>query len=162
MDENGVVIKNKSRLVAQGFRQEEGIDYDETFAPVARIEAIRIFLAYAAYMGFMVYQMDVKSAFLNGKILEEVYVQQPHGFESSEFPNHVMDIQENDKNRSQNNKTEHENGKSVKEKSSQSQKSTKSQSLIKSKSTPGSRFGKSIENRTRNPKLPKVGPPVPT
>ncbi|GKF76215.1 retrovirus-related pol polyprotein from transposon TNT 1-94, partial [Tanacetum coccineum] len=92
MDENGVVIKNKARLVAQGFRQEEGIDYDETFAPVARLEAIRIFLAYAAYMGFMVYQMDVKSAFLNGKISEEVYVQQPPGFESSEFPNHVCKL----------------------------------------------------------------------
>ncbi|GJZ16866.1 retrovirus-related pol polyprotein from transposon TNT 1-94 [Tanacetum coccineum] len=92
MDENGVVIKNKARLVAQGYRQEEGIDYDETFAPVARLEAIRIFLAYAAYMGFMVYQMDVKSAFLNGKISEEVYVQQPPGFESSEFPNHVCKL----------------------------------------------------------------------
>ncbi|GKD94524.1 retrovirus-related pol polyprotein from transposon TNT 1-94 [Tanacetum coccineum] len=92
MDENGVVIKNKSRLVAQGFGEEEGIDYDETFAPATRIEAIMIFLAYAAYMGFMVYQMDVKSAFLNGKILEEVYVQQPHGFESSEFPNHVCKL----------------------------------------------------------------------
>ncbi|GJT53646.1 retrovirus-related pol polyprotein from transposon TNT 1-94 [Tanacetum coccineum] len=92
MDENGVVIKNKARLVAQGFRQEEGIDYDETFAPVARLEAIRIFLAYAAYMGFMVYQMDVKSAFLNGKISEEVYVQQPLGFESGEFPNHVYKL----------------------------------------------------------------------
>ncbi|GKB66088.1 retrovirus-related pol polyprotein from transposon TNT 1-94 [Tanacetum coccineum] len=84
--------KNKARLVAQGFRQEEQIDYDETFAPVARLEAIQIFLAYAAYMGFMVYQMDVKSAFLNGKISEEVYVQQPPGFESSEFPNHVCKL----------------------------------------------------------------------
>ncbi|GKC81751.1 retrovirus-related pol polyprotein from transposon TNT 1-94 [Tanacetum coccineum] len=72
MDENGVVIKNKARLVAQGYNQQEGIDYEETFAPVARLEAIRIFLAYAAYMGFMVYQMDVKSAFLNGKISEEL------------------------------------------------------------------------------------------
>ena len=75
MDENEVVIKNKARLVAQGYNQQEGIDYEETFAPVARLEAIRIFLAYAAYMGFMVYQMDVKCAFLNGKISEEVYVQ---------------------------------------------------------------------------------------
>ncbi|GJW60400.1 retrovirus-related pol polyprotein from transposon TNT 1-94 [Tanacetum coccineum] len=65
MDEHGIVIKNKARLVAQGYRQEEGIDYDETFAPVVRLEAIRIFLAYAAYMAFMVYQMDVNSAFLN-------------------------------------------------------------------------------------------------
>ncbi|GKF47213.1 retrovirus-related pol polyprotein from transposon TNT 1-94, partial [Tanacetum coccineum] len=77
MDENGVVIRNKARLVAQGYRKEEGIDYDETFAPVARLEAIRIFLAYAAYMGFVVYQMDVKSAFLNEKLFEEVDVQQP-------------------------------------------------------------------------------------
>ncbi|GJR34715.1 retrovirus-related pol polyprotein from transposon TNT 1-94 [Tanacetum coccineum] len=92
MDENGVVIKNKARLVAQRFRQEKGIEYDETFAPVARLKAIRIFLAYAAYMGFMVHQMDVKSAFLNGKILEEVYVQQPPRFESSEFPNHVCKL----------------------------------------------------------------------
>nr|GEY03137.1 retrovirus-related Pol polyprotein from transposon TNT 1-94 [Tanacetum cinerariifolium] len=76
----------------KGFRQEEGIDYDETFAPVVRLEAIRIFLAYAAYMGFMVYQMDVKSAFLNGKISEEVYVQKPPRFESSEFPNHVCKL----------------------------------------------------------------------
>ncbi|GKA29677.1 retrovirus-related pol polyprotein from transposon TNT 1-94, partial [Tanacetum coccineum] len=66
--------KNKARLVAHGYNQHEGIDYKETFAPVARLEAIRIFLAYAAYMGFMVYQMDVKNAFLNGKISEEIYV----------------------------------------------------------------------------------------
>ncbi|GJT70778.1 retrovirus-related pol polyprotein from transposon TNT 1-94 [Tanacetum coccineum] len=81
-----VVIRNKARLVAQGYRQKEGINYDETFSPVARLEAIRIFLAYAAYIGFMVYQMDVKSAFLNGKLTKEVYVQQPPGFKSSEFP----------------------------------------------------------------------------
>ncbi|GKC23961.1 retrovirus-related pol polyprotein from transposon TNT 1-94, partial [Tanacetum coccineum] len=74
MDEYGIVIKNKAILVTQGYRQEEGIDYDETFAPVAILKAIRIFLAYVAYMGFMVYQMDVKSEFLNGKISEEVYV----------------------------------------------------------------------------------------
>ncbi|GJY93271.1 retrovirus-related pol polyprotein from transposon TNT 1-94 [Tanacetum coccineum] len=72
--------------------QQEGMDYEENFAPVARLEAIKIFLAYAAYMGFMVYQMDMKSAFLNGKISEEVYVQQPLGFESSEFPNHVCKL----------------------------------------------------------------------
>ncbi|GJT35947.1 putative ribonuclease H-like domain-containing protein, partial [Tanacetum coccineum] len=70
-DERGIVIRNKARLVAQGHTQEEGIDYDEVFAPVARIEAIRMFLAYASYMGFMVYQMDVKSAFLYGQIEEE-------------------------------------------------------------------------------------------
>ena len=78
-DERGIVIRNKARLVAQGHRQEEGIDYDEVFAPVARIEAIRLFLAYASFMGFMVYQMDVKSAFLYGEIQEEVYVNQPPG-----------------------------------------------------------------------------------
>ncbi|GJT44022.1 retrovirus-related pol polyprotein from transposon TNT 1-94 [Tanacetum coccineum] len=81
MDECGVVIKNMTRLVAQGYKQEEGIDYDKTFAPVARLKAIRIFIAYAAYMGFMVYQMDGNSSFLNGKISKEVYVQQPPGFE---------------------------------------------------------------------------------
>ncbi|GJU85706.1 putative ribonuclease H-like domain-containing protein [Tanacetum coccineum] len=79
-DERSIVVKNKARLVAQGFRQEEGIDYDEVFAPVARIEAIRLFLAFASYMGFTVYQMDVKSAFLYGTIEKEVYVHQPPGF----------------------------------------------------------------------------------
>nr|GEU48663.1 retrovirus-related Pol polyprotein from transposon TNT 1-94 [Tanacetum cinerariifolium] len=92
MDQEGVATKNKVWLVAQGYNQHEGINYKETFAPVARLEAIRIFLAYAAYMGFMVYQMDVKSAFLNGKIIEEVYVQQPLGFESSEFLDHVCKL----------------------------------------------------------------------
>ncbi|GJS85935.1 retrovirus-related pol polyprotein from transposon TNT 1-94 [Tanacetum coccineum] len=92
MDEEGVVTKNKARLVAQGYNQQERIDYEETFAPVARLEAIRIFLTYAAYMGFVVYQIDVKSAFLNGKISEEVYVQQPPGFKSSEFPDHVCKL----------------------------------------------------------------------
>nr|GEU98968.1 retrovirus-related Pol polyprotein from transposon TNT 1-94 [Tanacetum cinerariifolium] len=76
----------------QGFNQQDGIDYDEIFALVARLEAIRIILAYVAYMGFMVYQMDVKSAFLNGKFLEEVYVHQPPGFESSQFPNHMCKL----------------------------------------------------------------------
>ncbi|GJW29616.1 putative ribonuclease H-like domain-containing protein [Tanacetum coccineum] len=79
-DERGVVVRNKVRLVAQGHRQEEGIDYDEVFAPVARIEAIRIFLAFASYMGFIVYQMDVKISFLYSKIDEEVYVSQPQVF----------------------------------------------------------------------------------
>ncbi|GJY10560.1 putative ribonuclease H-like domain-containing protein [Tanacetum coccineum] len=82
-DERGIVIRNKARLVAQGHRQEEGIDYEEVFAPVARIEAIRLFLAYASFMGFLVYQMDVKSAFLYGTIEEEVYVTQPPGFKES-------------------------------------------------------------------------------
>nr|GFB16386.1 copia protein [Tanacetum cinerariifolium] len=79
-DERGIVIRNKARLVAQGHTQEEGIDHDEVFAPVARIEAIRLFLAYSSFMGFIVYQMDVKSAFLYGTIDEEVYVMQPPRF----------------------------------------------------------------------------------
>jgi hypothetical protein len=88
----GIVVTNKARLVAQGFKQEEGIDYDEVFAPVARVEVIRIFLAYASYMGFMVYQMDVKGAFLYGEIEEEVYVTQPKGFEDPDHPHHVYKV----------------------------------------------------------------------
>ncbi|GJZ06724.1 putative reverse transcriptase domain-containing protein, partial [Tanacetum coccineum] len=88
-DERGVVVRNKARLVAQGHRQEEGIEYDDVFAPVARIEAIRIFLAFASYMRFIVYQMDVKSAFLYGKINEEVYVSQPLGFIDPKYPKKV-------------------------------------------------------------------------
>nr|GEU90959.1 copia protein [Tanacetum cinerariifolium] len=88
-DERGVVVRNKACLVAQGHRQNEGIDYDEVFAPVARIETIRIFLAFASYMGFIVYQIDVKSAFLYGTIDEEVYVSQPLGFIDPKFPNKV-------------------------------------------------------------------------
>ncbi|GKB00583.1 putative ribonuclease H-like domain-containing protein [Tanacetum coccineum] len=88
-DERGIVIRNKARLVAQGYTQEEGIDYDEVFAPVARIEAIRLFLAYASFIGFIVYQMDVKSDFLYGTIEEEVYVCQPPGFENPQFPDKV-------------------------------------------------------------------------
>nr|GEV21086.1 hypothetical protein [Tanacetum cinerariifolium] len=80
-DARGIVVRNKARLVAQSHRQEEGIDYDEVFAPVARIKAIRLFLAFTSYMGFMVYQMDVKNAFLDEEIKEEVYVTQPKGFE---------------------------------------------------------------------------------
>ncbi|GJU14430.1 putative ribonuclease H-like domain-containing protein [Tanacetum coccineum] len=91
-DERGIVIGNKARLVAQGHTQEEGIDYDEVFAPVARIKAIRIFLAYASYMGFIVYQMDVKSAFLYGQIEEEVYVCQPPGFEDPDHPDKVYKV----------------------------------------------------------------------
>ncbi|GJR79560.1 putative ribonuclease H-like domain-containing protein [Tanacetum coccineum] len=91
-DERSIVVKNKARLVAQGFRQEEGIDYDEVFAPVARIEAIRLFLAFASYMGFTVYQMDVKSAFLYGTIGEEVYVHQPPGFVDPAHPNKVYKV----------------------------------------------------------------------
>ncbi|GJY52359.1 putative ribonuclease H-like domain-containing protein [Tanacetum coccineum] len=92
-DERGIVIRNKARLVAQGYTQEEGIDYDEVFAPVARIEAIRLFLAYASFKDFVVYQMDMKSAFLYGKIEEEVYVCQPPGFEDPEFPDKVYKVE---------------------------------------------------------------------
>ncbi|GJX01680.1 putative ribonuclease H-like domain-containing protein [Tanacetum coccineum] len=91
-DERGVVVRNKARLVAQGHRQKEGIDYDEVFAPVARLEAIRIFLAFASYKGLIVYQMDVKSAFLYGKIDEEVYVSQPPGFLDSKYPEKVYKV----------------------------------------------------------------------
>ncbi|KAJ9568359.1 hypothetical protein OSB04_004325 [Centaurea solstitialis] len=91
-DERGIVIKNKARLVAQGYTQEEGIDYDEVFAPVARIEAVRLFLAYASFKNFKVYQMDVKSAFLYGKIEEEVYVCQPPGFEDPRYPDRVYKL----------------------------------------------------------------------
>ncbi|GJW81960.1 putative ribonuclease H-like domain-containing protein [Tanacetum coccineum] len=92
-DERGVVVRNKARLVAQGHRQEEGIDYDKVFDPVARIEAIRIFFPFASFMGFIVYQMDVKSAFLYGTIKEEVYVSQPLGFVDPKFPNKVYKVQ---------------------------------------------------------------------
>nr|GEY86594.1 hypothetical protein [Tanacetum cinerariifolium] len=84
-DKRGIVVMNKARLVTQGHTQEEGINYEEVFAPVARIEAIRLFLAYASFIGFMVYQMDVKSAFLYGTIKEEVYVCQPSGFEDLDY-----------------------------------------------------------------------------
>nr|GFB87416.1 hypothetical protein [Tanacetum cinerariifolium] len=92
-DERGIVIRNKARLVAQGHTQEEGIDYDEVFAPVARIEAIRLFLAYASFMGFIVYQMDVKSAFFYGTIDEEVYVMQPPGFQDLEFLSRLYKVE---------------------------------------------------------------------
>nr|GEV51873.1 hypothetical protein [Tanacetum cinerariifolium] len=91
-DERGIVIRNKARLVAQGHTQEEGIDYDEVFTHVARIEAIRLILAYASFKDFVVYQMDVKSDFLYGKIEEEVYVCQPPGFEDLDFPNKVYKV----------------------------------------------------------------------
>ncbi|KAK8944151.1 hypothetical protein KSP39_PZI008078 [Platanthera zijinensis] len=92
LDESGRIVKNKARLVAKGYRQEEGIDFDQTFAPVARLEAIRIFLAYAAYQDFKVYQMDVKSAFLNGDLKEEVYVEQPSGFVDPLKPDSVYKL----------------------------------------------------------------------
>ncbi|GKB99682.1 putative ribonuclease H-like domain-containing protein, partial [Tanacetum coccineum] len=86
-------LQNKARLVAQGYTQEEGIDYDKVFAPIARIEAIRLFLAYASFKDFVLYQMDVKSAFMYGKIEEEVYVCQPPGFEDPEFPGRVYKVE---------------------------------------------------------------------
>ncbi|GJZ30311.1 ribonuclease H-like domain-containing protein, partial [Tanacetum coccineum] len=95
-DERGIVIRNKPRLVAQGYTQEYVIDYDEVFAPVARIEVIRLFLAYALFKDFVVYQMDVKSAFLYGKIEEEVYVYQPSGFEDPEFTDRVYKVKQKD------------------------------------------------------------------
>nr|GEU52849.1 hypothetical protein [Tanacetum cinerariifolium] len=91
-DERGIVIKNKARLVAQRHTQEEGIDYDELFAPVARIEAIRLFFAYDSFKDFVVYQMDVNSDFLYEKIEEEVYVCQPPGFEDPNFPDKVYNV----------------------------------------------------------------------
>ncbi|GJT02221.1 putative ribonuclease H-like domain-containing protein [Tanacetum coccineum] len=91
-DERGIVIRNKARLVTQGHRQEEGIDYEEVFAPVARLEAIRLFLAYGSFIGFLVYQMDVKSAFLYGTIKEEVYVTQPPGFKDPDHPDNVYKV----------------------------------------------------------------------
>ncbi|GJZ09790.1 putative ribonuclease H-like domain-containing protein [Tanacetum coccineum] len=92
-DDRGIVIRNKARLVAQGYTQEEGIDYDEVFSPVARIEAIRLFLAYASFKDFVVYQMDVKSDFLYGKIEQEVYVCQPPGFEDPDFLDRVYKVE---------------------------------------------------------------------
>ncbi|GKA14315.1 putative ribonuclease H-like domain-containing protein [Tanacetum coccineum] len=92
-DERGIVIRNKARLVAQGYTQEEGIDYVKFFSPVARLKTIRLFLAYASYKDFVVYQMDVKSAFLYGKIEEEVYVCQPLGFEDPDFPDRVYKVE---------------------------------------------------------------------
>ncbi|GJV43333.1 retrovirus-related pol polyprotein from transposon TNT 1-94 [Tanacetum coccineum] len=91
--ERGILIRNKAMPVAQGYTQEEGIDYDEVFAPVDWIEAIRLFLAYASFKDFVVYQMDVKSAFLYGKIKEEVYVYQPLGFEDPEFLDRVYKVE---------------------------------------------------------------------
>ncbi|GKE15067.1 retrovirus-related pol polyprotein from transposon TNT 1-94 [Tanacetum coccineum] len=92
LDELGGILKNKARLVARGYRQEEGIYFEESFAPVARLEAIRIFLAFAAHMNMVVYQMDVKTAFLNGNLREEVYVSQPDGFVDKDNPNHVYKL----------------------------------------------------------------------
>ncbi|GJS37409.1 retrovirus-related pol polyprotein from transposon TNT 1-94 [Tanacetum coccineum] len=89
------ILKNKARLVARGYRQERGIDFEESFAPVARLDAIRIFLAYAAHMNMIVYQMDVKTTFLNGILREEVYVSHPDGFVDQDNPNHVYKLKKN-------------------------------------------------------------------
>jgi hypothetical protein len=91
-DEFGVVTKNKEKLVGKGYTQVEGLDFGETYAPVARLESIRILLDYATHHDFKLHQMDVKSAFLNGPLQEEVYVEQPPGFEDSRFPNHVYNL----------------------------------------------------------------------
>jgi hypothetical protein len=91
-DEHGVVTRNKARLVAKRYSQVEGLDFDETYALVARLESIRILLSYATYHGFKLYQMDVKSVFLNGPIKQEVYVEQLLGFEDSEYPSHVYKL----------------------------------------------------------------------
>ncbi|GJY17236.1 retrovirus-related pol polyprotein from transposon TNT 1-94 [Tanacetum coccineum] len=88
-DAENIVVRNKTRLVAKGYKQEEGIDFEESFAPVARLEAVRMFIAYAAHKNITIFQMDVKTAFLNGPLKEEVYVSQPKGFIDPEFPDHV-------------------------------------------------------------------------
>lgn len=89
LDKDGNVVRKKARLVVKGYLQEEGIDYDETYAPVARLEAVRIFLAYVAHKNFKVYQMDVKCALLNGTLQETVYVEQPPGFVNENLLDHV-------------------------------------------------------------------------
>jgi hypothetical protein len=91
-DEFGVITKNKARLIGKGYTQVEGLDFRETYALVARLESIRILLAYATHHDFKLHQMDVKSAFLNGPLQEKVYVEQPPVFEDSKFPNHVYKL----------------------------------------------------------------------
>jgi len=90
LDEQGVIVTNKARLVAKGYNQEDGIDFGETYAPVARLEAVRLLLAYACMNGFKLHHMDVKSAFLNGYMDEEVYVSQAPRFEDHKYPDHVF------------------------------------------------------------------------
>ena len=92
LDEHGTIVRNKVRLVVKEYNQQEGIDFEETFAPVARFEAIRVLIAFAAFLGFKLYQMDVKCAFLNGYLNEDVYVEQPPGFEDPTFPNHIFKL----------------------------------------------------------------------
>ena len=89
LDESGLVVRNKAKLVAKGYSQEEGIDFEESYTPVARLEAIRILLAFASYMNFKLFQMDVKSAFLNGYLNEKVYVEQPLHFEEKDQSRYV-------------------------------------------------------------------------
>jgi hypothetical protein len=91
-DEHKVVTRNKARLVAKGYAQVVGLDFEETFAPVARLESIRILLAYATHHSFRLFQMDMKSDFLNGPIKEEVYMEQPPGFEDDRYPDHVFKL----------------------------------------------------------------------
>ena len=90
MNEQYIIARNKARLVVKGYNQEEGIDYDETYAPVARLKAIRMLLAFASFMDFKLYQMNVKISFLNSFIEEKVYVEQSPGFENFDFPNYVF------------------------------------------------------------------------
>ena len=89
-DEDGEIIRNKSRLVAQGYTQVKGVDFNESFAPVARLESIRILMSIAYTMNFKLYQMDIKCAFLNRYLNEEMFVEQPKGFEDPHFPDHVL------------------------------------------------------------------------
>ncbi|GKB36565.1 retrovirus-related pol polyprotein from transposon TNT 1-94 [Tanacetum coccineum] len=88
-DADNIIIRNKSRLVGKGYKQEEGIDFEESFTHVAHLEAVRMFVAYAAHKNFTIFQMDVKTAFLNRPLKEEVYVSQPDGFVDPDFPDHV-------------------------------------------------------------------------
>nr|GEX82057.1 retrovirus-related Pol polyprotein from transposon TNT 1-94 [Tanacetum cinerariifolium] len=88
-DVENIVIQNKSRLVAKGYKKEEGIDFEESFAPVARLEVVRMFVSFATHKNIIIFQMDVKTAFLNGPLKEEFYVSQPNGFVDPDFPNHV-------------------------------------------------------------------------
>lgn len=92
MDEQWIIVRNKARLVSKGYNQEEGIDHDETYAPIARLEVVRLLLEYACMRGFKLFQMNVKSAFLNGFINEEVYVTQPLGFKDHKFSGHVYKL----------------------------------------------------------------------
>jgi len=92
LDDFGCIVRNKARLVAKGYSEEKGIGYDETYAPVARLEAIRILLTIASMLNFQLFQMDVKSAFLNGYIKEEVFVEQPSGFQDFEFLDHIYKL----------------------------------------------------------------------